>query len=265
MTQARPPSTPASVSNANAPAGPSAVEGANQPVAHTSSSCREKRVIVIDPGHGGTTKVGGSSPNNATAVSGVKEKVLTLQYAQTLKQHLDGEACRAIFRGRGYCDVQVILTRTSDVNPGISTRVAVATTNKADIFISIHFNGGVAAARGTETYYKDGSLAGQSNVAEDRALAQTVNTALFNAMKSIDSGAKNRNVKPDTQTQHSGGVGVLRDPGIGYSGKMCRSVLTEVEFISNPQVDALLVSGGGAASNRSTLMLAVARALANSL
>jgi len=251
MTQARPPATPASVNEAN------------QPIGQTSSSCREKRVIVIDPGHGGTTKVGGSSPNNATAVSGVKEKTLTLEYAQTLKQHLDSDTCKAIFRGRGYCDVHVILTRTSDVNVGISARVNVATTNKADIFISIHFNGGVRSARGVETYYKAASN-GNANLGEDTTLAQTVNTAVFNAIKQIDGGAKNRGIKPDTDGEHTS-LGVLRDPGIGYSGKMCRSVLIEVEFISNPQVDALLVSGGGASSNRSTLMMALARALANSL
>ncbi|HVK71105.1 MAG TPA: N-acetylmuramoyl-L-alanine amidase [Polyangium sp.] len=263
MTQARPPATPASVSNADSPASPSTVPEANQPAAQTCTTCKDKRVIVIDPGHGGSAMVGGSSPNNATAVSGTKEKTLTLQYAQSLKQHLDGEACKAIFRGRGYADVQVILTRTGDVNPGLSARVNVAKTNKADIFLSIHFNGGVAAARGTETFYKAGSN-GNANLGEDTALAQTVQTALFGAMKRIDAGAKDRKIKPDTDTKHKS-LGILRDPGIGYSGKMCRSVLIEVEFISNVQVDALLVSGGGASSNRSTLMLAVARALANSL
>ena len=34
--------------------------------------------IVIDPGHGGDVKVGGSSPNNARGPSGVLEKALTL-------------------------------------------------------------------------------------------------------------------------------------------------------------------------------------------
>jgi N-acetylmuramoyl-L-alanine amidase len=35
-------------------------------------------VIVVDPGHGETRTVGGSSPNNATGPAGTKEKTLTL-------------------------------------------------------------------------------------------------------------------------------------------------------------------------------------------
>lgn len=35
-------------------------------------------VIVIDPGHGGSVAVGGSSPNNATGPNGTMEKDLTL-------------------------------------------------------------------------------------------------------------------------------------------------------------------------------------------
>ena len=35
--------------------------------------------VVIDPGHGGTVEVNGSSWNNAISASGVLEKVITLQ------------------------------------------------------------------------------------------------------------------------------------------------------------------------------------------
>jgi len=44
---------------------------------------------------------------------------------------------------------------------------------------------------------------------------------------------------------------------------MCRSALVEIEFIDVPAVDAILVTGADA--NRSSVMLAVARALANTL
>jgi hypothetical protein len=37
----------------------------------------KKGIIVLDPGHGGTTKIGGSSANNATSVSGIPEKQIT--------------------------------------------------------------------------------------------------------------------------------------------------------------------------------------------
>lgn len=243
---------------------PAAAAGANQPVNATASTCKEKRVIVIDPGHGGTKKVGGSSPNNATSASGVKEKKLTLEYAQDLKKHLDSDAIQQIFQGKGYCEVKTILTRTTDVNVGISARIGVARTNKADIFLSIHFNGANKKARGTETYYRDPKNGSQANKAQDEALAKAVNDATYGAIKAIDAGAKNRNVKPDSQTGHKK-VGVLADPGIGLSGKMCRSALVEIEFIDVPAVDVSLVSGSSASVNRSSIMLAIARALANVL
>ncbi len=48
--------------------------------------------IVIDPGHGGTKKNGGSSPNNAISASGVKEKKLALDFALILQQSLLNQA-----------------------------------------------------------------------------------------------------------------------------------------------------------------------------
>jgi len=42
-------------------------------------------------------------------------------------------------------------------------------------------------------------------------------------------------------------------------------MLTEIEYISHPKVDELLVSGPSATANRDALMLAVAQALARAL
>jgi N-acetylmuramoyl-L-alanine amidase len=243
---------------------PSAASGANQPVDSTTSTCKEKRVIVIDPGHGGTKKVSGSNWNNATAASGVLEKTLCLQYAQLIKTHLESDAIQKIFQGKGYCEVKIILTRTSDVNPTGAERVKVATDNKADILMSIHFNGVDKKVRGTETYYRTKSNGYQSNEKEDIALAGVVNAAALKAVQALGPGAKDRKVKPDTETGPKQ-IAVLRDPGIGLSGKMCRSCLLEVEFIDVPAVDVLLVSGPSAALNSSSIMLEVAKALANAL
>jgi N-acetylmuramoyl-L-alanine amidase len=136
MTMAKPPASPYSGANASAP-----VDGVKR-------GCSEKRVIVIDPGHGGTENKPGSSANNATSVSGPKEKTLTLDFALSLRLQLASAEVKAIFESRGYCDVGVILTRETDINLTGSQRVAVATVNKADILISIHFNGGGASAAG---------------------------------------------------------------------------------------------------------------------
>lgn len=85
-------------------------------------------VVVLDPGHGGSARVGGSSPNNAIGPTGLLEKDLTLDVAQRVSSSLAGRA-------------RVILTRTGDVNLGLADRAAVARSNHAELFVSIHFNG----------------------------------------------------------------------------------------------------------------------------
>lgn len=70
-------------------------------------------VIVIDPGHGGTAAVGGSSPNNATGANGLLEKNPTL--------HLGLEVA-ALLRPAH----QVLVTRNSDINLGLAARAQVA-------------------------------------------------------------------------------------------------------------------------------------------
>src|SRR6476469_2807612 len=93
------------------------------------------KVVVIDPGHGGSTTVGGSSPNNATAQpSGTLEKTMTLTMAKLVREKLleqaEGEST----------SISVILTRETDMNVGISARANVARDTKADVFVSIHYN-----------------------------------------------------------------------------------------------------------------------------
>jgi N-acetylmuramoyl-L-alanine amidase len=97
-------------------------------------------IIVIDPGHGGDVKVGGSSPNNARGPSGVLEKTLTLAIARRLVPVLEARGHRAL------------LTRDRDVNLGLAARAHVARERKADAFISIHFNGFNGRTQGTETF-----------------------------------------------------------------------------------------------------------------
>jgi N-acetylmuramoyl-L-alanine amidase len=84
-------------------------------------------VVVIDPGHGGNEKIGGSSPNNAAGANGLMEKDLTLDIARRTAAVLqDG--------------VNVLLTRSADVNLSLAERASIARRNSADLFLSIHFN-----------------------------------------------------------------------------------------------------------------------------
>jgi|HubBroStandDraft_6_1064221.scaffolds.fasta_scaffold422115_1 N-acetylmuramoyl-L-alanine amidase len=100
------------------------------------------KVIVIDPGHGGTSPVGGSSPNNATALpSGILEKTMTLDMAKRIRSAIAGKTA----------DVEVVLTRSTDVNIGIGDRARTSANNRADLFLSIHFNAFNRVARGVDS------------------------------------------------------------------------------------------------------------------
>ena len=90
---------------------------------------------MIDPGHGG---------RDPGAISPVRtfEKKYTLDVSKRLQKLL---AAKGAF---------VILTRTTDKKRSLNSRVYLANKNKADIFVSVHFNSYVkSSVYGTETYY----------------------------------------------------------------------------------------------------------------
>jgi len=184
--------------------------------------------VVIDPGHGGFVKTGGSSPNNATSYTGVLEKNMTLEMAKLVRSSLVSQA-----PGQGVA-ITVHMTRTGDTNPGLSTRAAMADSKNAEILLSIHFNAFNGVARGVETHIRPS--ASNVNYSADNYLASRIQSRAYNALKSHDSGAKNRGVK---QTN----LAVLNDSYQGNSSSSnatVRSCLLEVEFIDVQAVDRLL-------------------------
>src|SRR5215204_6486994 len=134
--------------------------------------------IVLDPGHGGTRKIGGSSPNNATGPTGLKEKEVTLKVALAAERALASVGSR------------IILTRREDKNLGIDDRAAVAKNNDAEVFVSIHFNapGGEKPAQGTETWIGDG------HTSISNSLAMVVQRHVRAATGHRDRGVKVGNV-----------------------------------------------------------------------
>lgn len=214
-------------------------------------------VIVVDPGHGGTQNVSGSDANHAISVSGVKEKKLTLDFSLILRDELVRQAEK---NGE---TVGVVLTRTTDVNVTGAARAKNALTHRAKLFLCIHFNGlDSPATRGTETFFR-AKENGNINLAEDIEFATAVQKALFGTLKALDSGAKDRGVKPDNQgNPHLPGFGVLNDKTLGNDQRPnpCRAAYIEAEFITNKAVDKLLISGPDAIANRTKAMAAVAKA-----
>lgn len=106
------------------------------PLLANASHAQTHRVIVIDPGHGGT------DIGTADILNGHYEKEYTLDWARRLQ---------AVLAAHGWT---VLLTRSNDVTVPLTNRVAFAEQHQADFFLSLHFNSSFPDRQqaGLETY-----------------------------------------------------------------------------------------------------------------
>jgi N-acetylmuramoyl-L-alanine amidase CwlD len=163
---------------------------------------RNPRLIVIDPGHGGSDY--GAQHN------GMNEKDLTLDMSRRL---------RALLVARGW---QVKMTRDSDVDvyqpndsahDELQARCDVANNAGARLFISVHVNAFTTSSlNGTTTYYyKDDSL----------GLATAVHARLASTLPTADDGIRKENFY------------------VIHHSEM-PAILVETAFLSNPSDAAYL-------------------------
>ncbi|PLT32568.1 N-acetylmuramoyl-L-alanine amidase [Bacillus sp. V5-8f] len=131
-----------------------------------ASSSIKGKIIVIDPGHGG-------SDPGAIGKGKTQEKVINLQTANELKVLLENAGAK------------VIMTRTSNTSRKLELqeRVDISHKYKADVFISIHYNAGSSQATGIDTYY-------DKTYGNEAELAKCIQTELIK-----QTGMKDRGVK----------------------------------------------------------------------
>ncbi|MEB3234436.1 MAG: N-acetylmuramoyl-L-alanine amidase [Cyanobacteriota bacterium] len=132
---------------------------------------RDRFKVVIDPGHGGPDP-------GAIGIDGLRETDVVLDVSLQLGR---------LLQARG---VQVLLTRTSDIDVDLPPRVAVANRADADAFISIHANAlsmGRPEVNGIESFF----FAGGDNAGRSRQLADAVQQQML----AISSGSPDRGVK----------------------------------------------------------------------
>ena len=189
-------------------------------------------IVVLDPGHGG-------EKDGALSVEGRREKEITLQIARLLRRKLEKQGAR------------VVLTRAEDVTVDLPRRAAIANSEEADLFVSLHLNsapgGPGSPARGIETYFlsadaTDASasavaarenadrlrgdptdavggiledLEDQANLAESSRLAHAIHGALVRGTRAPDRGVK-------------------QAPFHVLAGARMAAVLLELGFVSHP-------------------------------
>jgi N-acetylmuramoyl-L-alanine amidase len=91
------------------------------------------KTIVIDPGHGGS--------ESGACANGYIEKDLNLQTSLLLKKELEKYGFK------------VLMTRETDKELSLKQRGDLAKQNKADFFISVHFNAYNSTAKGFEVIH----------------------------------------------------------------------------------------------------------------
>ncbi len=155
----------------------------------------DKVCVVIDPGHGG---------NDVGAINGGRyEKDDNLRLALRVKECLEEKG------------IDVILTRTVDINISLENRCEFANSRSADLFVSLHRNSAAADAKGAEIWI------GSENSYRARSLAKSI----LNGLK--DAGiSENRGVRVGYIGNRNGDYYINKNTDM-------TSCLVELGFISN--------------------------------
>lgn len=168
------------------------------------SSPAQKKVIIIDPGHGGFD-------SGAVSLSGTREDELNLKVAKKLKQYLIEH------------DATVILTRETDEglasrkSEDMCKRVEIIRESNPDIVISIHMN------KFPQTQYFGGQTFYMTGSEEGKKLAQSIQAKLLDNL--IEGN--NRQIKSASNF-------------LILKAASAPTVIVECGFLSNEKEEALL-------------------------
>ncbi len=187
--------------------------------------------IVIDPGHGGK--------DPGAMAFGLKEKDIVLDIAKKLAPVLKKEL-----------GCEVVLTRKDDVFISLEERTAIANTNNADLFISLHINAHTSAkVRGLETYYLNLTTNAEAMrvAARENATSTHQMSELQDILSDIMKNSKIDESSRLAQQVHNSilaeadkrgftdikNLGVKQAPFYVLIGAQMPAILIELAFISN--------------------------------
>ena len=197
----------------------------------------EARRVIIDPGHGG------HDPGTMSR-KGLREKDLVLDISRRVTKLLQSEG------------FEVRMTRDQDVFIPLEERTAIANSNGADLFVSIHVNASRSSRpRGIETYYLNlattpdaAEVAARENASTTRRLSE-LNDLLQKVMNNSKI-EESRELASHVQANMTKGLlssskdsrnrGVKTAPFYVLLGARVPSVLVEVAYLSNRKDEQLL-------------------------
>lgn len=180
--------------------------------------------IIIDPGHGG------KDPGKQNAALNYNEKAATLDTAIRLKLILDK------------LGFEVILTREKDVAIELDQRAPIAIKNKADLFVSLHYNGGAKGdtnSSGIETYCLSPAGQHSTNAARGKADTSTEAGNRFDACNLQLAWSIQRRIIAGTGAEDRG---VRRARFAVLRTLNCPGVLVEGGFISSKSEGAQIAN-----------------------
>ena len=216
-------------------------QGQSQPLATRISLAQQLGLgvgkIVIDPGHGGK--------DPGAMAFGLKEKDIVLKVAKNLAHHLKQDM-----------NAEVILTRETDLFLSLEERTAIANTNDADLFISLHINAHPSPrVKGFETYFLNLSTNEEAMRVAARENATTAHqmSDLQDILLDIMQNSKINESSRLAQQVHNSiatglatppytikNMGVKQAPFYVLIGAGMPAILIELAFISNPEDARLL-------------------------
>ena len=180
-----------------------------------------KRVVAIDPGHGGNEP-------GARGADGTIEKAITLNLAQILTTELQRE-------------YRVVQTRTDDTRVSVVERTALANHHKADVLISLHT--GASFARSTSgfiVYYYQEIGEDSPQPPENRtALIPAENAPLLWDRAQQNHLAKSRSLARLLNSRFNdanfmGESRVEAAPVLVLQGANMPAILIEIGYLTNP-------------------------------
>jgi len=196
------------------------------------------RSIVIDPGHGGTDP-------GCLGRNGEQEKDLVLDVCLRLQKLLAAVK-----------DLQVLLTRETDIFIPLENRTVTANQNQADLFISVHANSSLNPKRtGIETFYLNFSpdpavmeIAARENATSTKTISKmkTIVPKIFQNEKIFESRDLADRVQRSLILHLSRfygdvqSLGAKGGPFLVLIGGDMPSVLVEISHLSNAQEAARL-------------------------